>query len=658
LVWSTLGFAAVVRVDGSSDVELGAVLEIADDPTGDVGFLEADAKLAWTPSPGPGATLGFRESVTWARVAVDDVRTGDEEVYLDHASAQTDRVRVWFTDVEGRVTRHAAGDQIPVDAWPLPGRYPSFLVPRGTARIHLAIDGVASRQLTFSLRTRAAHEAWLLADERAHLALFGALLTVGGLNLLLRVVTRRVVFGLYVGYIASYAAFLAGYSGFFTLGRPPVLAWINVASPWLVLSTAVFLGLFAVRLLRVPIRSWAWWSLLLPPAVMLVGVLAWARTDFRTLGYVGLSAVLLQLLSAVVVGLQARRRGERAAAYYLAGWFGFFIGNILIVARQFGVLPANVLTNYAQQAGSILEALLLSYALSVRLQQSQQAADRTAAALARLVPTGLLDVLGAEGWEALRAGVGQRATLTVLFLDMRGFTLRSERLGAEGSFRFVNDVLAAVVPVIREEGGFVDKFLGDAVLAVFPAEGDAALRAARRLHVAIHAFNAAHPSMDPLAVGIGIHRGEVMFGVVGHDDRVELTTIGDAVNVASRLQSLTKPFRLSTLVSDAAHPGPLAEDMRDLGRIRVRGRVGAIAVREIVDPNTARARRDPVGVAAFEEGLDALAGGDLAHAVARFAEATSLNPRDHVAAAYHRQALRWSVEGLPVEHDGVVAAIV
>ncbi|MFM2163538.1 MAG: hypothetical protein RLZZ383_3050 [Pseudomonadota bacterium] len=648
--------ASEVPFDADADIELGAAFEIADDPTGAVAFADADAALSWQPSPGPGATLGFRDSVTWARVDLVDRRASDDEVYLDHGSAQTDRVTVWFTGQDGRVTRQVAGDQVPVDDWPVPGRYPSFLVPRGTAAIHLAMEGVASRQLTFQLRSRAHHDAWRIADERAHLALFGALFTLAGLNLLLRVVTKRIVFSLYVGYILSYAAFLAGYAGYFTLGRPPVLAWINIVSPWLVLSIAVYLALFAIRLLRVEARSWAWWSLVVPPATMVVGVAAWANTDFRTLAYVGLSSVLLQLFSAVLVGLQAHRRGEQAATAYLFGWTFFFVGNLLLTSRQFGILPANVITNYAQQTGLVLEALFLSYALSVRLRQSQQAADRAAEALQRLVPMGLLDVLGAEGLEGLRAGVGQRATLTVLFLDMRGFTLRSERLGAEGSFRFVNDVLAAVVPVLREEGGFVDKYLGDAVLAVFPADGAGAMRAARRLHAAVHAFNATREGDDPLAIGIGIHRGEVMFGVVGHHDRVELTTIGDAVNFASRLQALTKPFRLATLVSDAVHPGPLDPDMRDLGRIRVRGRDGVISVREIVDPQTVRAASSVEADAAFARGLQALEDREIASAAGFFADAVGRNPADRVARAYHRQVARWAVDGLPIGHDGIVAA--
>lgn len=653
---SSAARASVVVFDGSADIELGAAFEIADDPSGALAFADVDDVLVWSPSPGAGATLGFRDSVTWARVALDDARVDDAVVFLDHGSAQTDRIDVWWTAQDGTVTHQVAGDQIPVDAWPIPGRYPSFEVPLGTRAIHLAIQGVASRQLTFHLRSEAVHDAWVLSDERAYLALFGALFTLAGLNLLLRVVTGRIVFAHYVGYILFYTAFLAGFAGYFTLGRPPDLVWINIISPWLVLGIAVYLSLFVLRLLRVETRSWAWWSLVLPPATMAIGVSAWARTDFRTLAYVGLSAVLLQLLSAVLVGVSALRRGEAAASAYLLGWVCFFVGNLLLTSRQFGLLPANVITNYAQPTGLVLEALFLSYALSVRLRQSQQAADRAAEALARLVPMGLLKVLGAEGWERLRAGVGQRATLTVLFLDMRGFTKRSEALGAEASFAFVNEVLGVVVPVLTEEGGFVDKFLGDAVLAVFPAEGGGALRAARRLHAAVRSFNLTHPDVEPLTVGIGIHRGEVMFGVVGHDERVELTTIGDAVNVAARLQALTKPFRLATLVSDAAQAGLEDGDMRHLGRIRVRGRDGVITVRELVEPASARAALSPEGIAAFDRGLDALHAGSLADAAALFAEAVACNPDDRVARAYHRQSSRWATEGLPVGHDGVVAA--
>jgi PAS domain S-box-containing protein len=186
---------------------------------------------------------------------------------------------------------------------------------------------------------------------------------------------------------------------------------------------------------------------------------------------------------------------------------------------------------------------------------------------------------------------GERRTCTVLFADIRGFTGIAERIAPEDLHHLLNDYLHVMVESIVEQGGFIDKFVGDKVMALFSgprSTGESAysaVLAAQTIHLRIAAQNAHRVSTgEPLIeVGIGINTGEMIVGNVGDEARMDFTAIGDAVNVGDRLQSLA--LGQETLVG-----GVTADMVRgrvaltDRGERRVKGRDGAVkvfAVREM-----------------------------------------------------------------------------
>ena len=180
---------------------------------------------------------------------------------------------------------------------------------------------------------------------------------------------------------------------------------------------------------------------------------------------------------------------------------------------------------------------------------------------------------------------GERRTCTVLFADIRGFTGIAERLSPEGLHRLLNDYLHVMVESIVEHGGFIDKFVGDKVMALFmgprsTAESAfSAIEAARTIHLRIAAQNAARVGDDepPLEVGIGINTGEMVVGNVGDQRRMDFTAIGDSVNVADRLQSLAKGVQ--TLIgAETAALVPGLVKLIDLGSQPVRGRIAPVQV--------------------------------------------------------------------------------
>jgi class 3 adenylate cyclase len=167
----------------------------------------------------------------------------------------------------------------------------------------------------------------------------------------------------------------------------------------------------------------------------------------------------------------------------------------------------------------------------------------------------------------------------VLISDIRDFTTLSEHMTPDENFRFVNDYLAVAGPPIRRNGGFVDRYSGDGILAVFPDGADSALNAARETMAGLRQFNAERLRRGEPAVriGIGMHRGRLRLGIVGEVQRRQGDIFADAVNVTARIESLTKTYGSAVIVSEAfvaslSEPERLLANRRALGRVRVKGR--------------------------------------------------------------------------------------
>ena len=186
---------------------------------------------------------------------------------------------------------------------------------------------------------------------------------------------------------------------------------------------------------------------------------------------------------------------------------------------------------------------------------------------------------------------GKRANVTVLFADIRGFTSISEKLSAEEVTKILNEYFTAIVPIIEKHNGILNKFMGDAVLAVFgePIKND---------HHALDAIKCAdcmlkkvkllqekwlEEGKPKIEIGIGISTGEAFVGNIGSEERLEYTVIGDTVNTASRIENYNKVYRTKFLISQETFEQVQKHvDVIKIREVSIRGKAKKINIYEVL----------------------------------------------------------------------------
>ncbi len=207
--------------------------------------------------------------------------------------------------------------------------------------------------------------------------------------------------------------------------------------------------------------------------------------------------------------------------------------------------------------------------------------------LERFIPREFLGFLGKGNILEVELGNWSEREMTIFFLDIRDFTTLSENMSPRDNFRFLNSFLSIFGPIVRTHGGFIDKYPGDGIMALFPGGPDGALAAALEMREKLVEYNRGRAAggYAPIRFGIGIHAGPLMLGTIGENNRMDSTVISDSVNTASRLEGLTKKFSKDILVSGQTLEtlsAPVDYETRYLGDENVKGRATAVRVYELV----------------------------------------------------------------------------
>ena len=266
---------------------------------------------------------------------------------------------------------------------------------------------------------------------------------------------------------------------------------------------------------------------------------------------------------------------------------------------------------------------------------------RLKSTMSRYMDPGIADRLVAAGAEMLG---GQSVEATVLFSDIRGFTTHSEKLGAQGTVAMLNEYFTLMVDCIQEEGGMLDKFIGDAIMAGFGMpvahddDVDRSVRASIAMINELRRWNVQRSSEGkaPIDIGIGLNTDMVVSGNIGSKKRMDYTMIGDGVNLASRLESACKQYGAHILVSEYTYKKLRGTyRAREIDLVVVKGKTQPVGVYEILDYHTDETYpqlTDAMGY--FRDGLGKYRARAFNDARALFEKVLAINPHDKTAKLY------------------------
>jgi len=282
-------------------------------------------------------------------------------------------------------------------------------------------------------------------------------------------------------------------------------------------------------------------------------------------------------------------------------------------------------------------------------------------AFGRFVPREFLHYLQKESVVEVKLGDHTQMEVTIFVSDIRGFTTISEKMTPAENFAFINEYFSIASPTVREHHGFVDRYTGDAIMALFPRQAEDALNNSITTLQRVRTFNIEREKIGKPAIniGVGLHTGNLMLGIVGEQERMQGDIFSDAVNLTNRIEGLCKFYGASIVVSGItlnklANRGDY--HTRFLGKVQVKGKDVPISLFEVYNGDLEAIIELKLKTKAdFEEGLYRYFAKDFTNASVFFKKVLDVHANDKTARLYLERSAQFMVKGVAEEWEGVEA---
>ncbi|MBP6741060.1 MAG: hypothetical protein KA146_13770, partial [Leptospiraceae bacterium] len=495
--------------------------------------------------------FGIQSQELWIKVELDLNQSVDS--VMEAATPLISKIRFYQYCEGAQVAFYQSGMNFPSEILP---SHPNYQFPimssKGECQFYLALQSNDSLTVPLFYWEKTALQKFDIIRHLLFGLFFGLMISLALYNFLLFLSIQNRAYLWYVFYILTFTIFYLSVYGYFRFLFGSIID--NGISYWVMLSsvfTALFALLFGNQFLQIKQISPKLSKFIY--LFVLFGVLLFIPIKFLNIkqGIIFANIYPGLAISTIVVAIYVSlRSGYKPATYFAVAWGTLLISVSFFLAENLGLFPGNAFTHYGQIFGASLEAVLLSLALGFRVNdlriKEAEAREKILAkereafelerayakSMQRFVPEQFLKNLDKENILQVKKGDAKSLEMAVLFTDIRGFTSLSETIGTKETFAFLNRYLEIMEPIIESKGGFIDKFIGDAIMALF-VEPEKALEAA----IAMMEVTKEQilPDGSRLKTGIGIHFGELILGTVGSENRLETTVIGDTVNLASRI---------------------------------------------------------------------------------------------------------------------------
>jgi len=285
---------------------------------------------------------------------------------------------------------------------------------------------------------------------------------------------------------------------------------------------------------------------------------------------------------------------------------------------------------------SVWLSIFMTVAIALHFRSLEQAIREAKNVFERFVPPAYLRRIANKGLGAIRLGEADQQWVTILCCDIRGFTALSERLNPSQLVAFVNGLYGRITRVVDEREGVIDKFLGDAILCIFEGEDSAerAVACGVNMLAVVESFNADadRPMGQVVQISIGLHTGPVILGTIGTRDRMDSTVLGLAVNLAKRLEEVTRSLGADMLITEQVAqklPRQHGHRLRKLTEASLKGCSTPVGIIEVYDQNPPEVQRLKSRVEPLMgEGIELFKDGQFEAALSKLQMAQSIYPQD------------------------------
>lgn len=332
---------------------------------------------------------------------------------------------------------------------------------------------------------------------------------------------------------------------------------------------------------------------------------------------------LFSIYAVVIIFRAALHRREGALLFLITTLF-LVLAVINDMLNQTEVIHTGLYLPF----GLLMVIFAQAFIIASRSAQAFRTSEIYASTFQKFVPVQFLARVAKDGIQSIKPGNAEKSEISVLFSDIRSFTTLAESMTPDEVFSMLNEYLGYVEPPIRTHHGFVDKYMGDGIMALFEPAGDQhsamhAVQAALEMQQALARYNRQRQSAGkiPLQMGIGLHTGPVIIGTLGGNERMDSTAIGDAVNLASRIEGMTKMYGAPILISEDTLRNisePEQFLIRFADTVMAKGKTEPIAIWEVIG------RKDDPGLQGWQEFLLAYNQGIVAYRSRHYAEALKI----------------------------------